>query len=40
VRRELFVHDVRPPHVKYMAHMEDAIENWTKRASGGNGEAA
>ena len=34
VRRELFVHDVRPPHVKYMARMEDAIENWTKRASG------
>lgn len=33
VRRELFVHDVRPPHVKFMARMEDAIESWTKRAN-------
>ncbi len=31
VRRELFLHDVRPPHVKYMARMEDAIESWTER---------
>ncbi len=30
VRRELFVHNVRPPHVKYMARMEDAIESWTE----------
>lgn len=30
VRRELFVHNVRPPDVKYMARMEDAIESWTE----------
>lgn len=31
IRRELFLHDVRPPHVKYMGTMEDAIDNWAAR---------
>lgn len=27
---ELFVPNVRPPDVKYMARLEDAIESWSE----------
>lgn len=30
VRRELFLHGVRPPHATYLARLEDAVEDWNR----------